>query len=59
MDTNDVAVHPEHDANATILLTATGTTIDEKHISCIIHAKKKDLPKPETFRQHCYAIINA
>ena len=25
MDTNDVAVHPQHDANAAILLTATGT----------------------------------
>ena len=39
MDSNDVAVYTEHDANAAVLLTATGTMINEKHIFCIFQAK--------------------
>ena len=37
MDTNDIST--KHDANAAILLAATGTMMNEKHIFCIFQAK--------------------
>ena len=39
MDTNDVAVHPQHDANAAILLTATGTNYKQNRLPEIFLSK--------------------